>query len=310
MEYLDIEARVEGMRHGATFASQLLGGTPGGIWKCRLVARVSSPAGTYEAMTADFLKMDAHPIDDLSPHDLKNALRLLNEMDAEIINQGFEPLPKGPYWYSRHYRRPYEPEQTGPPTQRDLLEEASRLRAAHQTSQAIDLYTAVLAQDPECREAYLSRADLFRVSGEERKALQDCQHVFPLNHGQDQIAESLLIRAAVYEALEEYSAALNDCHNIRKAHLNSYAEKVLHAITAHCKHKMGDPKGALSEYGRAIKIDPDDMDLRLGRSEVYLSLGKMTDALIDCQYVTLRHPENDRAQRQLKRVKSKSPTPG
>ncbi|WP_374778278.1 LCCL domain-containing protein [Streptomyces sp. NBC_01310] len=111
MEYLDIEARVEGMRHGATFASQLLGGTPGGIWECKLAARVSSPAGSYEAMAATFLKMDAHPVEDLSPGDLKDARQQLQLMDEEIIRHGFEPQPSGPHWYSRHYQRPYDPDR-------------------------------------------------------------------------------------------------------------------------------------------------------------------------------------------------------
>ncbi|MGW6981903.1 LCCL domain-containing protein [Streptomyces sp. NPDC054932] len=54
--------------------------------------------------------MDAHPIEDLSPADLKDALQQLQLMDEEIIRNGFEPQPAGPHWYSRHYQRAYDPD--------------------------------------------------------------------------------------------------------------------------------------------------------------------------------------------------------
>ncbi|MFF2792375.1 tetratricopeptide repeat protein [Streptomyces sp. NPDC058049] len=301
-----MEARVEGMKTGATLASQLIGGTPGGIWDCSLVARVSSPAGSYEALTAHFMKMDNHSVEHLSPSDLRDALKQLRLMDEEIIRNGFEPQPSGPYWYSRRYRRPYDPDSRVSVSVDDLLREGAQLRAAGRTREAIDLYTEVLSIDSGCREAYLRRADSLRVAGELQRALQDCQGIFPLNDGQGEIAESLLVRALIYEGLEDFPAAMNDCRIIKQRHLSRYGRARVSEIIGHCKLEVEDLRGAEASYSQAIKLDPDDSRVRLNRSEVYMRRGKFTEAIRDCRYVLERNPEDDRAQGALRRAEKKA----
>ncbi len=51
-------------------------------------------------------------------------------------------------------------------------------------------------------------------------------------------------------------------------------------------------KDAVSNYNKALNIDPLDLNARIGRAAVYLDLNKLTEAFVDIKFITAAQPLN------------------
>ncbi|WP_234325439.1 tetratricopeptide repeat protein [Streptomyces sp. NRRL S-146] len=309
MEYMEVDAYVVGMNYGAGFISSILGTAPGGVWKCRFVARIQSPDGTYEAMTADFVKFNSAPIEQLSRKDREEAQEQLNRIHESAVSHGFEPLPRGTFWYSYRYQRPYEPELSEAPTQTPstdaLLEEASALNRTGKHPEAVTLLTQILSQDPNYRRAYLRRGDTLMVSNRPSDAIKDYDRALSLSHTRKQRSQAFLGRAEAYQLLEDWRAALDDCQEVTPRDLTDSGRQSLWAAMGYCHFRLGKYREAVSFFDRAVKIDPEECLLRVNRSAAYYQLGKYKDALRDCEYVLKKEPGNESAKTVLRAVRSK-----
>ncbi|WP_256356478.1 tetratricopeptide repeat protein [Streptomyces sp. PKU-EA00015] len=307
---MEVEAYVAGMQHGASIVSSLIGAAPGGVWRCRFVARVQTPEGGYEAMTADFIKLNSGPIEQLSSREREDAQEKLNWIHDNAVAHGFEPIPRGTYWYSYRYQRPYDPQSspasTGGRSTEDLLREASALRGAGRHSEAVENLTAALALDPNCRRAYFMRADSLRMSGKPKEALKDCQEALSRNRTGFDASEGLLLRAETYEMLGNWSAALEDSHKVVAHRLSDQGKHMLWATMGHCYFEMRDYKSSISYFSKAVKAAPDEFSTRINRATAYTQMREYGKAVRDCEYVVSREPGNETAQRKLKYLRSKT----
>ena len=60
-------------------------------------------------------------------------------------------------------------------------------------------------------------------------------------------------------------------------------ERDAHFVRGRIHERHGDPHAAIKAYGRAIKLDPDEIDFRLGRAQARLATGDRGGAESDLQ---------------------------
>jgi hypothetical protein len=96
------------MLTGRSIVSNMLGGTP--LTKCTLAAVLYSPRGTETVLEYEFGKHQySDTLEQPSSINRQTMEQGLDLLDKEIRGAGFEAQPRGNFWYSRRYRRPFDP---------------------------------------------------------------------------------------------------------------------------------------------------------------------------------------------------------
>ncbi|MET7458487.1 tetratricopeptide repeat protein [Streptomyces sp. NPDC005574] len=296
------------LHRGASLVSGMLGVTPGGIWKCKFIARVLHPDGGYVAMTANFVKMSSTPIEQLSGGDRVDAQKELDQIHESAIANGFTPLPRGTFWYSYRYQRPYNPDLAeSPPSRDELVKKGDLLYEAGSPAEAVECYTAAISADPNYGFAYVKRANTLRMSGHRDQALNDWHRAVSLSKTKAGESKCLYFRAATYEELEQWQAAIEDCRKVKPRYLDDDLKAALWHTMGHCYFELNDHKSALEYLDRAVKINPGEGHFRISRSVVYRAAGNYAAAAKDCEYALSRNPDDGRARKELENARRHTP---
>ncbi len=104
-ETLVIEAHHGEMMLGRSIVSNVIlrGRT---LDKCTLMARVYGPVETYTALSYEFSKYDhGDTLEQPSSTNRQTMHEVLDMMDEELRQDGWQRQPNGPHWYNYQYRR-------------------------------------------------------------------------------------------------------------------------------------------------------------------------------------------------------------
>lgn len=149
---------------------------------------------------------------------------------------------------------------------------ADLYRQGNKASEAIDVYKGILNQWPERYEVYLDLAAAYAYANrgtDAAKTYADIEKRFGL--GEDLIHHAF----STYMSLGQWADA-EQLLNRAIAHDASNAEYV--GMLAEVYDEQGLHEKALSEYQRALSLDPGNSMLRISLAEHYYATGRMEDA--------------------------------
>ena len=137
-----------------------------------------------------------------------------------------------------------------------------------------------LGMDPY--EASMGRAAAYEVGGQTGKAIQE--YTALVNHPDSPQARAvgLLGRAHCLVELDDLEQALNDANQaiaVQPDEEAYFVRAVIHGL-------RGDDELCLADMGRAIRLDPDNPDLRGARADKLEALGRTEEAAADRAMVT------------------------
>lgn len=132
-----------------------------------------------------------------------------------------------------------------------------------------------LGMDPS--EANVGRAAAYEVGGQTGKAIQE--YTALVNHPESAEARAvgLLGRAQCLLELDDLDQALNDVNQAIATQPSEeayFARAVIHSL-------RGDDEQCLADMGRAIRLAPDNLDLREARADKLESLDRVEEATAD-----------------------------
>jgi tetratricopeptide (TPR) repeat protein len=186
-----------------------------------------------------------------------------------------------------------------------LLEEATALGRDNRYAEEIDLLTSALSIAPDCRKAYVKRANALRLYGRPEGALRDCERVLSLSSGTKQTSEGLLLRAETYEMLGNWRAALDDSLKVKVRNLTDSGRHMLWSTMGHCYYELGDLEKAAYFFSRALEMEPNISLTRVNRAVIYMKIGDYDRAIDDCEYVLRAEPDNEDALKYLRYLRKK-----
>ncbi len=148
-----------------------------------------------------------------------------------------------------------------------LSSKASALSAMGYFSEAVDLYSEVLKNDPGNRPARLGRAEMYINAHELDPAINDLEYLLRKDGGSDPGVIRLL--AEVELEKDNFDEAMNYCNQLIVAEpQNSVAYEQRARIFA----EKGNPAAGLIDINRSIELDKE-------RVSPYLTKGKLLEAL-------------------------------
>lgn len=154
------------------------------------------------------------------------------------------------------------------PTDPQLLSsKASGLAAMGYYSEAVDLYTSVLKNNPNDRSARLGRAEMYIDASELDNAVKDLEYVLRKEGGNDPDVVRLL--AEVELEKDNFDEAMNYCNQLIVAEPQN---AVAYEQRARIFAEKGNPAAGLIDINRSIELDKE-------RVSPYLTKGKLLEAL-------------------------------
>jgi tetratricopeptide (TPR) repeat protein len=238
------------------------------------------------------------------------------------VSQFEEVLPLTPTQTSQPESNP---SSTPTPTQPDAaiqeqLDEASALYEAYQFDAAIELYTDVLAQEPENVEALVGRAHAYQAGYYWYESEADYQAALALdpdhadtyyglislyllrrNYGaafqlvaraEEKFADDpyfYVVAGSVYFNIGDYETSY-DYDN--EALQRGEETATVYSGRGAALSWLGRDEEALADYNRAIALDPSFYQAYLNRANLLRRYGKLDEALADLQRAIDAAPEN------------------
>jgi tetratricopeptide (TPR) repeat protein len=132
-----------------------------------------------------------------------------------------------------------------------------------------------LGMDPY--EANVGRAAAYEVGGQTGKAIQEYTALVNHPNSAEARAVGLLGRAHCLLELDDLDQALNDVNQAIATQPDEeayFARAVIHSL-------CGDDEQCLADMGRAIRLAPDNLDLREARADKLESLDRVEEATAD-----------------------------
>ena len=153
------------------------------------------------------------------------------------------------------------------------------------SSKAIDLYTQLLALNPDNADAYYNRGNVRYDLGDKSGALSDYDKSISLNPDD---AEAYNNRGVVRYDLGDKSGALSDYD--KSIELNP-DDATAYNNRGVVKHKLGDKSGALSDYDKSISLKPDYAEAYNNRGWLKIDLDDLAGSLSDCNRAISLKPD-------------------
>lgn len=154
------------------------------------------------------------------------------------------------------------------PTDAGLLSAKARgLAAMGYYSEAVELYSGVLKNDPGNKSARLGRAEMYINASELDKAINDLEYVLRAQGGNDPDVVRLL--AEVELEKDNFDDAMNYCNQLIIAEPNN---AVAYEQRARIFNEKGNPAAGLIDINRSIELDKQ-------RVSPYITKGKLLEAL-------------------------------
>lgn len=166
-----------------------------------------------------------------------------------------------------------------------------------QWAEVIRTASVAISLDPGMIDPYINRAWAFCEKGFFEKAIQDCNTALSLNpdsslaHNNRGLAYSR--KGEKEKALKDYEAACKmglelACVNFKKVIVFS---KKLHEDSI-MNFNMGDWDKTIELCSETLKIDPNNENAYITRSEGYLKKGMLKESLADCEKAIEINPDN------------------
>jgi tetratricopeptide (TPR) repeat protein len=171
---------------------------------------------------------------------------------------------------------------------------------------AIGLWSDVIAKNPTSRRAYVNRAGLYLDRGEWSRAIEDCNRALEIDETFD---AAWIGRGAAFLNSGDYRRAVtNFSAAIAVAKLNDIrvmAYKNRGAAWA----AMGYPMRAIADYTRAIEMEPQSVGNLYKRANAYLRLGEYSKAIADYKRCTEIQPSDLASKNNLALLLATCPEP-
>jgi tetratricopeptide (TPR) repeat protein len=169
-----------------------------------------------------------------------------------------------------------------------LLEKGRELYNNGHYKGAITILNRVIKKDPAFAEAYFYRGLSFLGNGDDNNAIINFNYI--IENGADYYL-AYYYRAYAFLRKGLYESALWDAGNFAEYQPGNYLS---HWLMGDCYFNIEDYQNAISEYTRAIEIEPD-RTVYTARGRVYLLAGEFDLAINDLTVVLENDPANSQA---------------
>lgn len=142
---------------------------------------------------------------------------------------------------------------------------------------AIEEFNQALRRNANSVEAYLNRANVFSIIGNQGAAISDYTQVLRFNPG---LIEAYIGRASAHSALRNPAAAISDYNQALQLNPN-YVEAYIGRGGAHASR--GDFPAAIADLNEALRINPNSAAAYYNRGSVYATQGDRAAAIRDLQ---------------------------
>lgn len=196
--------------------------------------------------------------------------------------------------------------QTWSTSVRDHLDQGTQLLRSGNLGEALNHYHAAVEGDAKNYLAYYQRATVFLALGRHRQALSDFDTVIKLkpdfHRAKSERASVLLKQGKTAEAREQYSELL--ALDAEKAEEGLREIPILEQAVEEgdAFFDNNDFATAVDQYDRAIDIAKWDISLRERRSEAYLKLGNIINAIGDVRAIAKLTNDNTAAYLKLSQL--------
>jgi len=195
---------------------------------------------------------------------------------------------------------------------------AEILEKENRSYEAIQDYTKIIELDPENLKAYKARASIYSKQNQLPEAANDFHKIIELKPGQDTFlthylwAELYVKNNRYAEAINHYSKTLeikNDFYTVysMRAHCYEQIGKLDEAISdyeTYAKYsssktydsaltKLKNKRGELQELDKNVEMDPQNISLYFDRSDFWLEINNIEEALNDYSKINSLDPENE-----------------
>jgi tetratricopeptide (TPR) repeat protein len=141
---------------------------------------------------------------------------------------------------------------------------------------SITLWTYVIKQYPQDKDAYLNRSNAFIMTGKYREAIRDLDAVIQINPTYEEAYNN---RGLVYGKAGNYQSAIRD---FSKAIALNPERGAVYNNRASTYFRIGEYQKGLQDLDKAIEKAPDSAGLYSNRCEAYHALNKYDQAIKDC----------------------------
>ena len=139
-----------------------------------------------------------------------------------------------------------------------LLDRAKKSAKKGDIQEAKNLYTSILEQSPDNKEAKSSLVSLNLVKNDVRAPKEELKLVIDL-YSNGQIQEAL---KAIQALIQEFPK-----------------EPILYNISGACFQSIGKPKLAVTSFETALEIEPNYLKSYFRKSKALVNMGKLKEAL-------------------------------
>lgn len=160
----------------------------------------------------------------------------------------------------------------------DLLMRAAAYMEKGDNASAIADLDEVIKLRPNYADAYMLRSNI-KMAQDQKGALADLDKFVELR---PTYGKGYYQRAMLRLGTGDNDGALKD---LDAAVANNYKEDHVYHLRGHLRMENGDLKGSLADYQEAIKLNPENINYRLGRAWVYVRLDNKVSALLDLNHV-------------------------
>lgn len=128
-------------------------------------------------------------------------------------------------------------------------------------------FSQALEKDERHIASLIGRSRVWLDQGEYVNVINDCTQA--LETGPDSVVEALKLRAQAHQYLGDFSEALDDLNDLKKATPGS--AQAFHECGL-IRQQMGDLVGAIADQTSAIELDPQLVDAYRNRGEAYAAM--------------------------------------
>ncbi len=167
--------------------------------------------------------------------------------------------------------------------------------------EAMDSFNKAIELAPEVGTAYTQRARIRAIKGDVPAALADVEQSLKLQPGS---VQALQLHATLLGSTGKFDQALADMNLLRKA-MPDNPEILLQIAMLYQASK--EPYKAITAYDQVLQNDAENVSAFRGRADVYLGLGKQSEALADYEAALKIDPKNSGVLNNLAWVLATSP---
>jgi len=177
------------------------------------------------------------------------------------------------------------------------------------TNNAIEDFTSLIKINPNFEQAYLKRGKLYLQTAELEKAKKDLEHYKQLKPNDSEVDELINsvnnVKHLISNAKSEFRKK-----NYQQA-IQYLSDAIQHCpqnleirkMRAESYYKINEVEMAIGDYSRAIKLQPDNTDILVKVGELNLTIGEIESALNEVKECLRRDPEHKQCKALFKKIK-------